>query len=453
MGGTVTAPCYSAGSRCAWFVLVTVCSSLSACEKFKHQDVCDGTDNDGNGQIDDPFPVGERCVLPNGETGHWRCVGPQQVNCEGPRDGGSMSEEAGSTASGQRDTSIEAGASDAEVAAPERTVPWSFDASAPPGRGEETTREGVDAAAPEDTSHPSVEPPDASVIVDGGVNHDTHDDSAETPSLQDAIADLEAAPSDGNECREDVVRFRNPPIMAQSAPGDGGLGDRCASTTCDIAVDGSLLMTFCLECQSERSPWALCDFATYAWDEFDSYHGADGGELEVEFCVEGPPVAGTINLWYGHDPERRRLPLIRDGVELSQGCYVRYFSSEQVQSPPWDSLSEECRNVCGGANAETCGTLFPRREDAGVEREGLDAGADRGWVAPLTVAAENCTGRNQGRLRILSVRRLSGDCSCASDDHCGDQRPICHRASLTPECPRDRSSGVCGPIGFGPDQP
>jgi len=200
----------------------------------------------------------------------------------------------------------------------------------------------------------------------------------------------------------------------------------CSPTTCKLQNDGALLLSYCHTCESPW-PWSVC-IAANAHDlsGFDGDAG-NAGALAVEFCIDGP-IPTDVNLWYGQDPWRKRLRLLRreEAQTIPPGphCYTRYFSPGDACFADFPDLPAKCRNRCGTTDAD-CTVNFS--------------------ATPVLLAVEGCAAASSGVIALKSVTYHPSGCLCSDNSSCDATRE-CRLADLPlPVCPATdpKCGGVC----------
>jgi len=270
---------------------------------------------------------------------------------------------------------------------------------------------------------------------DGGSGGDAGDASALTDAVD--VADL---PPTLGPCSATKIPFNDSADAICMTP-------PCRHVTCTSEADGSLLVTYAIDVSIPTQAWGVCSYATNQdFAQFDSAYGASG-IVEVVFCVEGGSAKGSVNLWYGKDPLRKKLALVLRDEVLSVGCYVRYFSPSQAHFPNWSVIPSSCADQCGAGTASCSADFRAALEVASSSAPDYDLSATH-----LQLAAEDTASTATGTIRLNSVKYLSNGCLCSDSNGCTSaDRPLCRK--VTPEdCgpwPTDLLPGVCGPTSVG----
>jgi hypothetical protein len=224
----------------------------------------------------------------------------------------------------------------------------------------------------------------------------------------------------------------------------------CGTTFCQRTGGGPFALNYCCDV----GMFAQCHIEKVDLNRFDADHEASG-VLEVAFCLSAPVTRSMLHLWYGRYPFRKALPLVgTDGLDLvlGPGCYVRYFAPQDALCAAYDprfplpvskpdNIPFPSKCIGPPPNFYTWPCKDGRWTVAGEECR-FDYDQTSLWIT-----VENCIGRSESTVSLQSVRLLSADCTCSSDDQCiGTGRPRCAPAHATsPSCPSSnpRCAGLC----------
>jgi hypothetical protein len=219
------------------------------------------------------------------------------------------------------------------------------------------------------------------------------------------------------------------PSSFQKDVGSAGLCDNSLDRlTCTIDADGHMTMDYCIQtCTPGLGPWAQCIFKPTSLDDFDADHAGEG-LLKVIFYINAS-VTGSLNLYYGTFPQRKRLNLASGA--LAAGLYSRLFRPQDAQCPTYSSMTFPPSCVPGS-------TTKPESCIPDACRTGCTAGrwSDENPICgfsysnvPLWLTFEYCpdgTRSQQAEVKLISVRHYPVNCFCASSADCRDlARPSC----------------------------
>jgi len=366
-------------------------------------EICDGIDNNCNGQVDEGFDKGP-CTVGTGpcqRSGHRVCSSDgQSTVCDAPIVQGTP-EICGDGIDNDCDGVVDDGCANA---AP-------FDV--PCGLNVGECRQGTMKCDPvAKTCGPCAGAVGPSVEICDGKDNDCNgqvDENCSAPAQCTPVA-----------------------LGVQSAVPDIGSGTSlCPSTTtqCSLTSSGATCgatgwsMSYCLNTCDSTAPWTQCKFENSSLNQFDADNG-NSGTLEVKFCLTQSMNWG-LSLWYGTYPRRKKL-MIFGAAERAAGiaatCYTKYFRPESAHCPdfsPTDNvdLSQACRRsnwVCAGGKWTTADPSCQFSYDN----------------VPLWLTAEDCQPGYQVNeiIQSFSVRYYPDTCDCTVGSACSSGQ-VCQATS------------------------
>ncbi len=235
------------------------------------------------------------------------------------------------------------------------------------------------------------------------------------------------------------------PFVVQSNTRDPG--SHAQSVVCG-KEDGitNAYSVVCARFPDGQFPYAQCiveppPAAPFDLDAFDADNQGKG-VLEVRFCVrsvDGGPITGSLNLWYGPYPRRKVLKLIKESERqgLAPGCYVRSFRPQDADVSRFlvatgeKIVLEQIPEVCRFKTATEAAAYQFNGKWTSLSPQCAFSYKD----APLWLTAESCVVNVQAEVYRLGVTYFPDALKCAGSATCPyADRPRCALASDAPMC-------------------
>ena len=233
---------------------------------------------------------------------------------------------------------------------------------------------------------------------------------------------------------------------------------RAATLTCGRQDGASMAFSFiCQPSADGQFPFAQCIVqpsasGTFNMNDFDADNRGQG-LLQVAFCVrslDGGPITGGFNIWYGTYPRRKVIKLLTDAERLgiAPGCYVRTFSPEDADCSRF--LVATTETVVLNQIPEAC--RFETLDEARTWQfhgHWTTRGPECAFSyqnTPLWITAEACSQNVNAEIYRVGVTYLPPGLLCATADGCPfSDRPKCGPASDAPMCNPDQfyCDGAC----------
>jgi hypothetical protein len=250
-------------------------------------------------------------------------------------------------------------------------------------------------------------------------------------------------PSDGGGPRPPAP----PTVRLELQSNAPDMNSRAQSLSCGRQDGASMAFrVVCQQAPDNSFPFAQCiaqpsSTGLFDMDAFDADNGGQG-LLEVRFCLrslDGGPISGGFNLWYGEYPRRKVIKLLTDAERqgIAAGCYVRTFAPEDA----------DCSRFLVDTTETVVLEQIPRACRFETEIEARDWQFGGRWTSrgpdckfsyrnkSLWITAEACTRDVNAEIYRLGVTYFPDALKCASASGCGfSDRPKCAPASDAPMC-------------------